>query len=65
MSNTIEWGNPYTHEQHSRTSYHRNELNWQTTCEWCGTLNGHGGLFEYDKSGKLFCSKQCHNIYFS
>jgi len=65
MSNTIEWGNPYTHEEHSRTSYHWHELNDNTTCAWCGNRNGYNGLFEYDHSDKLFCSKECHNIYFS
>ena len=74
MPKKVEWGNPYTHEEHSRTSYSKEDilLNRVSTrcfgreknCEWCGQLNRHGGLFEYNDSGKLFCSKSCHDTYY-
>ena len=45
------------------------------TCDWCGNLNGFGGLFRYatdpDDGGRLhwhdgeFCSLSCHNSYHS
>jgi len=63
MPNKIDRGNPYTHEEHSRTSHAAWELSGIHTCEWCGQRNGHKGLFEYDHTGKLFCSKQCFIAY--
>ena len=65
MPKKVEWGNPYTHEEHSRTSYSKKDLGVRENCEWCGQLNRHGGLFEYNNSGKLFCSKGCHDTYYN
>ena len=72
MPKKVEWGNPYTHEEHSRTSYSKEDMKCHNfppysagTCEWCGQLNRHGGLFEYNDSGKLFCSKSCHDTYYN
>jgi hypothetical protein len=64
MANKIEWGNPYTHEEHSRTSWAAEELGEHETCEWCGNRNGHGGLFQYNEMPKKFCCKDCYETYY-
>lgn len=61
----IEWGNPYTHEEYSRTTYSKKDLHPKETCHWCGNRNRFGGLFSYNCSPKKFCSKECHKIYYS
>lgn len=62
---TIEWGNPYNHEEHSRTSYNKNDLDQFETCAWCGERNRRNGLFSYDKHDEKFCSKECFTVYFN
>ena len=66
---TIESGNPYTHEEHSRTSYSKEDIETgvcsATDCAWCGGLNQYDGLFEYNESGQVFCSKSCHDSYYN
>lgn len=67
------WGNPFTHEEHSRTTYSKEDLDQEIlpfkkprqTCAWCGQRNRFDGLFEYDNSGVLVCSKVCHKTYFN
>lgn len=63
MPKKMEWGNPYTHEEYSRTSYCKDELFKDQTCEWCGHRNSYNGLFAYNGSEELFCSKECYRIY--
>ncbi len=62
---TIESGNPYTREEHIRTAYNAKDLENMSTeeCEWCGSVNRYGGLFEYNGTGHYFCSKGCYRTY--
>ena len=64
---TMTWGNPYTHEEYSRTSYNAEDIKGMSTneCEWCGNTNAKGGLFEYERTGHYFCSKDCFKAYHS
>ncbi len=66
-----EWGNPYTHEEHSRTCYARAEAP-ADNCDWCGQKPKR--LYNYDgwRVGTLghsrpavYCNRQCHNAYHS
>ena len=59
----VEWGNPYTHEEHSRVSWSWEELHVDDTCNWCGNRNRYNGLFSYNGDGELFCSKSCYETY--
>ena len=62
--NRIEWGNPYSHEEHCRNSYPSDELRQDETCAWCGNRNAKDGLFEYYDTGVKFCSKGCFKAYY-
>ena len=63
--NTITEGSPYSHEEHSRTSYAAHEC--QTpSCAWCGAQPK--TLFNYDGETRnrrpvLFCNQKCHDAY--
>jgi len=63
MSNKIVWGNPFTHEEHSRISYSTHDLALSNNCAWCGGRNGHGGLFQYEGFEEFFCCKSCFITY--
>ena len=54
----ITWGNPYTHEEHSRESSPANG----DTCDWCGQRKR--TLYKYDNSRGWFCNKECHKAYY-
>jgi hypothetical protein len=61
---TITSGNPYTHEEHERTSY--NVAKGETakkTCSWCGQEQQ--TLYQYDRTKGVFCSKSCWRSYHS
>jgi hypothetical protein len=69
--NTITWGNPYTHEEHKRTSYNKNDLlHGYGVCNWCGNVKT--TLYTYDvmpapnlmgQKVALFCGKECYKAY--
>jgi len=57
------WGNPYTHEEHSKTTWAREDIRKDETCDWCGNRNRWDGLFSYDGDTHKFCSKGCARAY--
>ena len=63
MAKITEKINQYTQKKHSRTSYCKDELFKDQTCILCGNRNNHNGLFQYDDSKELFCSKDCYHTY--
>lgn len=54
-----EWGNPYTHEEHSRESIPGREH--PCGCDWCGQKRR--VLFRYDRRKGWFCNLECHNSF--
>lgn len=59
MSTTITWGNPYTHEEHTRTCYSAKDLLYgYGVCSWCGQIRTR--LYTYNGSNKLVCNKECY-----
>lgn len=64
MATTITWGNPYTHEEHSRTTYTRKDfLYTDWACSWCGQRKPR--LYGYDGRPRIFCDKQCYQAFYS
>lgn len=56
----IEWGSPYTHEEHVREShYHPREAE----CDWCGQKRK--TLYSYENMSGQFCNKDCWRSYHS
>ena len=55
----MTWGNPYTHEEHSRTCIPN--LEGHKKCDWCG--NNPKRLFKYDGDIHRFCNKICYKDY--
>jgi len=59
----MEWGNPYSHEEHSRESLPKSE--WISegvdSCDWCGSEPR--TLFKYDGTDGWFCNKDCWDAY--
>ena len=65
--------NPFAREELHRAAIHKTELPHGTTCQWCGNLNGRGGLYRYrvERDGgsgyldrHLFCSVACRRAYY-
>lgn len=65
-----EWGNPYTHEEHSRTTW--TAIAWSNysyrpsimkfSCDWCGCEKQR--LYSYDGDDMhKFCNKECKEAY--
>ena len=64
MSITLTWGNPYTHEEHTRTCYSAKDLMYgYGICEWCGQIRHR--LYTYDGSNKLVCHLECYKSLYS
>lgn len=63
MNNTIRtWGNPYTHEEHSRECHPNNpKTHWVMSCDWCGQKPRR--LYRYDGDRHWFCNRDCYNSY--
>mgnify|MGYP001581414318 CR=1 FL=1 len=60
--NTITTGNPYTHEERTRTSYGRKDLLYgYGVCDWCGQIKHR--LYSYDGNQKIFCNRECYRSY--
>jgi len=59
----LTWGNPYTHEEHSRHCIGNNEnMGYLVrSCVWCGQSPNR--LFRYDGDSRWFCNKECYNCY--
>ena len=71
MATTITWGNPYTHEEHSRTTYTAKDFLYGSsekvrrhgaTCDWCGQVRGR--VYAYDGGSKVFCNRNCYQDYY-
>ena len=63
MATTREWGNPYTHEEHSRTTYTARDLLYgYATCDWCGQVRDR--VNSYDGRPKVFCNRECYRDYY-
>ena len=62
MMQTMTWGNPYTHEEHSRTTYTSKDLlHGYGVCDWCGQVRFR--LYQYDGRKGIFCAKDCYRSY--
>lgn len=74
MSTIREWGNPYTHEEHSRECIPNkptgetlmgkpltSEGHWVTSCNWCGQEPAR--LYRYDGDSHMFCNRECYLSY--
>jgi hypothetical protein len=57
----IEWGNPYTHEEHRRESIPGKDKPGGGGCDWCGRKRR--TLFQYDGRTGWFCDKGCYHAY--
>lgn len=59
---TTVWGNPYTHKEHSRTSYGKKDLRYgYAVCDWCGYIRRR--VYSYNGNRKLFCNARCYESY--
>ena len=62
MATTMTWGNPYTHEEHSRTTYSKRDLLYgYGCCDWCGQIRYR--LYSYDGHKGIYCNKDCYDSY--
>ena len=55
----LDWGNPYTHEEHERVCINNNDA--EHSCDWCGREMKK--LYIYDKTKGQFCNKDCWESY--
>jgi hypothetical protein len=61
-----KWMDQSTGEEGFRISYDWKDLLSHQTCIICGNRSGFNGLFAYDDSGELFCSKECYwEVYYA
>jgi hypothetical protein len=65
MSTVLEWGNPFTHEEHKRITYSKSDARYQERqgrCNWCGQVRRR--LYAYDGHEGLFCNRTCFRDYY-
>lgn len=63
MAKTTYRGNPYTHEEHSRTVYGAKDLLYgYGVCDWCGQIRHR--LFSYDGRRGIFCNQECFRAFY-
>lgn len=63
----IEWGNPYTHEEHVRESAPASDVRCTGRCDWCGQTPR--TLYNYDRQRRTgggqawVCNRECARAY--